>query len=257
MAFALQADGWYLRSDIIWHKPAPMPESVTDRPTKAHEYLFLLTKQPRYYYDAEAIKESAIDGNNRGTYLGGTKRLREANVISGGLVPSDRGMGRKKAVSRNRRDVWTIPTQPYKGAHFATFPEKLVEPCILAGTSPKCCGVCGAPWVRVASRGESRDVAPSELDRFGTGETGVHRKVGGQYQKWMDEHPMQTVGWRPTCDHNDDTGSCLVLDPFCGSGTVGAVSRRLGRRFVGVDLSAKYLELARDRIYAVPEGMPL
>jgi len=102
VAFALQADGWYLRSDIIWHKPNPMPESVTDRPTKSHEYLFLLTKNPRYYYNYEAIKEPTINDNQ----------------------------------SRNKRDVWTINTKPFKGAHFAVMPEALVEPCILAGSAP-------------------------------------------------------------------------------------------------------------------------
>lgn len=102
VAFALQADGWYLRQDIIWHKPNPMPESVTDRCTKAHEYIFLLSKSARYYYDAESVKEP---------------------VVSTGYI----GLG------RNRRSVWTIATQPYSGAHFATFPPKLIEPCILAG----------------------------------------------------------------------------------------------------------------------------
>lgn len=99
VAFALQADGWYLRQDIIWHKPNPMPESVRDRCTKAHEYIFLLSKSPKYYYDHDAAKEISVDGNSK----------------------------------RNRRSVWTVTTKPFKGAHFATFPPDLIEPCILAG----------------------------------------------------------------------------------------------------------------------------
>jgi DNA modification methylase len=126
VAFALQADGWYLRSDIIWAKPNPMPESVRDRPTKAHEYLFLLSKQPRYYYDAEAIRERATNlpsGNkNAGKYHG---------IALCGAQPRKHLIPAKEF--RNRRTVWTVTPRPYKEAHFATFPPKLIEPCILAG----------------------------------------------------------------------------------------------------------------------------
>jgi DNA modification methylase len=123
VAFALQADGWYLRSDIIWHKPNPMPDSTTDRPTKAHEYLFLLAKNERYYYDYDAVREEATGrapGNKTHKYkeMGGTK----AGVLEIGATDY-----------RNRRTVWTIASESYSGAHFATFPQKLVEPCILAG----------------------------------------------------------------------------------------------------------------------------
>jgi DNA modification methylase len=139
VAFALQADGWILRSDIIWHKPNPMPESVRDRPTKAHEYLFLLAKSERYYYDGEAIKEASVDRE----ILNG-RRPRQHHALA---QADPNGFGRTRVgflnshanqdgvlyLTRNRRTVWTIATQPYKGAHFATFPEKLVEPCILGG----------------------------------------------------------------------------------------------------------------------------
>jgi DNA modification methylase len=138
VAFALQADGWYLRSDIIWHKPNPMPESVTDRPTKAHEYLFLLTKSARYYYDAVAIREPATckamplssrhDGGKRG------EAMRKAGLGSGN---SGGTLGwNRPELGRNKRTVWTITTKPYAGAHFAVMPEALVKPCILAGTKP-------------------------------------------------------------------------------------------------------------------------
>jgi len=129
VAFALQADGWYLRADIIWSKPNPMPESVTDRPTKAHEYIFLLTKSPHYYYDADAIREPAQDSGGRD---------RSNNKTHSGLTGLSPHTGLTRAYSgeegRNKRSVWEIPTQPYPEAHFATFPEALVKPCILAGT---------------------------------------------------------------------------------------------------------------------------
>lgn len=127
VAFALQADGWYLRSDIIWAKPNPMPESVTDRPTKAHEYIFLLSKGQRYYYDADAVKESAAQNRWGG----------HAPVDADNSKGDYRGLNRERDMMpeyRNRRTVWTVPTAPFKGAHFATFPPKLIEPCILAGS---------------------------------------------------------------------------------------------------------------------------
>jgi DNA modification methylase len=134
LAFALRADGWYLRSDIIWAKPNPMPESVTDRPTKAHEYLFLLSKSARYYYDADAIREEhapeSVARYGRGNFnefSGGSKETgamtREAQRRT--VVPIANG--------RNKRTVWTIATEPYPEAHFATFPTALVTPCVLAG----------------------------------------------------------------------------------------------------------------------------
>jgi DNA modification methylase len=139
VAFALQADGWYLRSDIIWAKPNPMPESVTDRPTKAHEYLFLLAKSQRYYYDAGAIREPHEDtrGINRFATSGGSSEKFEGGKNQGfhggtGFVMKPGGRAYDSR-GRNRRSVWTIPTQPFSAAHFAVFPPALVEPCILAG----------------------------------------------------------------------------------------------------------------------------
>ncbi len=138
VAFALQADGWYLRQDIIWHKPNPMPESVTDRCTKAHEYIFMLTKRERYYYDSEAVKEPAVSTDIR--------------KFTDKSADKQRGHGRRHAgfngryadkiaeqgvpETRNRRSVWTVATRPYKGAHFATYPPALIEPCILATSHP-------------------------------------------------------------------------------------------------------------------------
>lgn len=131
VAFALQADGWYLRQDIIWHKPNPMPESVTDRCTKAHEYLFMLTKSSRYYYDHNAIKEQSVTGSwDKMPPIGGIKQTKgNDNHTYSGNQPSNDGQ-------RNRRSVWTIATKPFKGAHFAVMPEALCEPPILASSRP-------------------------------------------------------------------------------------------------------------------------
>lgn len=151
LAFALQADGWYLRSDIIWSKPNPMPESVTDRPTKAHEYIFLLTKSPRYYYDADAIREESTSGDlssprgsagNKKPNSGRKQKAPDGWDTGPGPHGNFHKDGRQKGETdipvtkdgRNKRTVWEIPTQGFPAAHFATFPEKLVEPCILAGS---------------------------------------------------------------------------------------------------------------------------
>ncbi len=134
VALALQADGWYLRQDIIWHKPNPMPESVTDRCTKSHEYIFLLTKSARYYYDNEAVKEPSICTDD--PRFGGPRIKYDGKT---GLTASPDFQGQRSAVTiretRNKRSVWTVTTKPFKGAHFATFPPDLIEPCILAGSA--------------------------------------------------------------------------------------------------------------------------
>jgi DNA modification methylase len=181
VAFALQADGWWLRSDIIWHKPNPMPESITDRPTSSHEHLFLLAKSERYYYDGEAIREPAKDWSvrDRSNLRGGTT---DPLLKHHGLTNANNA-----EAGRNKRNVWTIATTPYPGAHFATFPEALVEPCILAGCPE-----------------------------------------GG-----------------------------TVLDPFMGSGTVGSVAQRLGRKAVGTEMNADYIVLAAKRIGAGTPRMAL
>ncbi len=251
VAFALQADGWWLRSDIIWAKPNPMPESVTDRPTKSHEYLFLLTKASSYFYDAEAIKEKAVEGLD----LGILRSIKAAN----GQGPTDRASIDKRLATgidiregnptgnRNKRSVWTVATAPYPEAHFATYPPDLIKPCIMAGTSAKgCCAKCGAPWERIVkTNNPSKEFNTGDDERY----AGM-KNMGGNHQT------ARTLGWQPTCKHQLGAGwmvePCTVLDPFSGSGTTGMVALELGRKAVLIELNPKYCDLIRQRTNVTP-----
>ena len=196
VAFALQADGWWLRSDIIWSKPNPMPESVTDRPTKAHEYVFLLSKSQTYYYDHEAIREPAQYGRRDWSNVEAVL----ASATMAGDTRIDHGVRAKASVTggdpssgRNKRTVWEVATQPYAEAHFATYPEALVKPCILAGTSEHgVCSVCGAPWQRVVERSRAtftRGDDPSLL----TGRAGMNRKREGDADRYVLAVPQHEL----------------------------------------------------------------
>jgi len=250
VAFALQAAGWWLRSDVIWAKPNPMPESVTDRPTKAHEYLFLLAKSERYYYDADAIMEAGTDrapGNKRPRKYAVAYASSESehHRTAAGLERSDR----QAHARRNRRSVWTVTTQPFLGAHFATFPEALATPCVLAGTSAKGnCAACGAPWARDVERYRTHN--GDRCDDLGAWRnTDPGSPVGAQGDgHWRYASVSETKGWKPTCTCDAPTAPALVLDPFAGSGTVGVVALRHGRRFLGIELNPTYCAMARRRI---------
>lgn len=246
VAFALQADGWILRSDCIWHKPNCMPESVKDRPTKAHEYMFLFAKSERYYYDAQAIAEpSTPAGIERSKYAyGGKKSIALVEANKTGIGVRTRVVGERPTYfTRNRRTVWSIPTHSYSGAHFATFPPALIEPCILAGSSPQACEVCGAPWERMtAIESRVQGVRGSMPSHF-------RANVQGYPQQSGISTSVATLGWQPTC-RCDNTGSarCIVLDPFFGAGTVGVVARQHNRHYLGCELNAAYIALAEARI---------
>lgn len=285
-AIALQEDGWWLRDEIVWQKPNPMPSSVLDRTTPAHEMLYLLSRSPRYYYDAEAIKEPAVSDHDSGNGYKRDGRLTFADAngprgsdkqwqrkkrktkVPGGWDTGDGAhgtihrSGRTEAeyveadeiTHRNKRSVWTIATSPYPEAHFATFPPDLVEPCILAGTSEYgVCGNCGGPWERVVEKQFTPQQDVSE-------ERGVRCAEG---QKPMDETSGwpgvprgttsgKTLRWRSTCSCGPDSGikPAVVCDPFSGAFTTALVADRLGRDCIGIELSPTYAELGRKRLTA-------
>ena len=280
VALALQADGWWLRDEIVWQKPNPMPSSVTDRTTPAHEMVYLLTRSARYFYDAEAIREPSTTtrpelpafGEERPD-IGGTGHIPDrrrskrpdgwdtgpGTVHRNGREP---GEPAEIAAGRNKRSVWTIPTAPYPESHFATFPPKLVEPMILAGTSDRgCCPECGAPWERETRVGELVADAPGYRPR---GRSAVSdplvnvgmasARTGGQP---APNHHLQreTTGWRHTCKHTADPVPCTVLDIFGGSGTVGMVAQSLSRRAVLIDLNPDYLAQCLRRNAQSPLGL--
>jgi DNA modification methylase len=240
VAFALQEDGWVLRQDIIWAKPNPMPESVKDRCTKAHEYLFLLAKRPRYYYDTEAVKEDALRAGHK---PGGHKK------VDASRRDHMRDTSIPVGTSRNRRSVWTVTPKPFKGAHFAVMPEALVEPCVLAGSSERGqCPACGAPWVRVVesqpkTQPYERGSKPSD-----------NRAISGPQRQGPGSGALsvitKTTGWEPSCHCSPALAPVpdVILDPFAGAGTVGVVARRHGRKFIGIELNTGYCQLARERL---------
>jgi DNA modification methylase len=257
VAFALQADGWWLRQDIIWSKANPMPESVRDRCSKSHEYVFLMTKSERYFYDYAAVMEDTT-GNAHGRGDGvnpkcaepgsGIKQNTSFSAAVAGLVSK-----------RNRRSVWSIATKPFPEAHFATFPPELPEVCVKAGTSDRgCCPECGAPFERVVET-----ITHNESGSAKAGNVAQGKFAGGTQVR--ENHDIRngpvtevvTKGWKPTCDHFGDeiangfetSVPCTVLDPFNGAGTTGLVTKRLFRNYIGIDLNEKYIAMASERIW--------
>ena len=245
VAFALQAEGWILRRDIIWAKPNPMPESVRDRPTTAHEYLFLLSKAPRYFYDQEAVRQSfrplSVEraAQNIEAQAGSTRAILKTNEPMKAVGDPAKGA--------NLKSVWTIPPRQFSEAHFATFPEDLVEPCILAGTSAVgVCPECGTPWKRVTERVfvPQEDVSQERGQRGAPGQKGMDPS-----SRWSGSPrgttASQTTGWEPGCDCGHAPIPATVLDPFVGSGTTCRVADRLGRHGVGLDINDEYLDMAQ------------
>lgn len=242
IALALQADGWYLRSDIIWSKLNPMPESVTDRPTKAHEYLFLLTKSPRYYYDAEAIREPLAEktfttfgckhrpqgndalGKGKSDNWGKSLDVRKPKLAADGSISG-----------ANKRSVWEVATSPFPEAHFATFPPALVEPCIKAGCPEKVCAKCGSPWIREIEIGEP-DKETTRGQQAWTAITGQRDNRGGL--------PYRECA----CNWEYTASAGTVLDPFGGAGTTGLVADRLGRNAILIELNPEYADMTERRI---------
>jgi DNA modification methylase len=207
-ALALQADGWWLRNDIIWAKASCMPEPVKDRCTRNHEYIFMLAKSSRYFYDHVAIKEPLLHPTHSGSRFGGDKQhVKHRPTAPDHWSYSGRAYDASKLDGKNKRTVWNVNPRPYPGAHFAVWPPALVEPMIKAGTSERgVCGECGAPYKRVDD------------------------------------------GWERTCEHDADVVRPIVLDPFSGSATTGMVALDNGRDYIGIDLNDEFLPLARARI---------
>jgi len=295
VAFALRNDGWWLRSDIIWAKGVsgqkeltaqicsaaheigieenkveellaklnlyvgnPMPESIRDRCTRSHEYLFMLAKSKKYYYDNLAIAEDLVrpDEATRKTpgRFGGADKFIEASKQS--RLHSGNEYKGTSTGTRNRRSVWTITTKPFKGAHFAAFPIELIEPCILAGTSGKgYCPICGEPWKRVVQRKETGWDGSVYGKRIPLVSDSSWQKstLGSCNGKLIARY--ETSGWELSCscslDHAWTLSPGIVLDPFMGAGTTGLVAKKLGRNFVGIDLNRDYVEMAEKRINGI------
>ena len=250
VAFALQSDGWYLRQDIIWAKPNPMPESVQDRCTKSHEYIFLLTKSPKYFYDIDAIREPLAESS-----IGRLKQNIDKQVGTTRANGGAKSNGNFKATGSiekgaNKRSVWTITTKPYKEAHFATFPIELPTYCIRAGCPEKVCKKCGKHYI---------DVYEEKLEELSEVYNG---KATKDYSKAKAQNPSDTkrrilesmrkqkilIESKPQCNCNVGFEGGIVLDPFMGSGTTGLAARNQQRNYVGIDLNPEYIEIAKRRL---------
>jgi len=234
VAFALQQDGWYLRQDIIWHKPNPMPESVKDRCTKAHEYIFLLSKNVKYYFDNEAIKEDAKYPQGPNSSHAIRKGVGDPKMKTRGGLHKIGALAKK-----NKRSVWTVTTKPFKGAHFATFPKDLIEPCVLAGCPEKSCINCGEPYLR-------KVVKSGEIQRRWS----KNNADGSPYEKQGSmQNIYEDLGLQKQCGcQTNETKAGTVLDPFGGSGTTGIVAAQHNRNAVLLELNQEYIDLAKQRI---------
>lgn len=215
VALALQTDGWWLRSEVVWCKGNALPESVQDRPTTATEKVFLLTKSASYFYDHFAVRETGSNSN------------------------------------RNLRNFWLMNTQSYSGSHFATMPKRLAEIGILAGTSERgCCEKCGNPVKRIVESGmKAHDGATDSAYQVGSSANRLallRQAARAQGQEYAPQ--PRTVGWEATCTCQANTAPCVVLDPFFGSGTTGEVAQDLGRNWIGIELNTDYAPLQQSRL---------
>jgi DNA modification methylase len=283
VAFALRADGWYLRSDIIWHKESCMPESVRDRPTKAHEYVFLFShpkSKGQYFYDIDAVREPHREDSVARVQRGHHAENHKWKDGPGQQTLSNDLTRALHTLGKNKRSVWTVNPKPYSGAHFAVWPPALVLPMIRAGTSEYgVCKDCGAPWARARGRAcgscegtvpanakacpdcghvndwktgrvdPDSDAGRATLATEGASGRAVARKTGSM---GMPTAVAQDT-WEPTCDcPSRAVTRATVLDPFSGSATTGMVATQEGRNYIGIDLNEDYLELARARVQDLP-----
>lgn len=237
VAFALQADGWWLRNEIIWNKTAPMPESCQDRCTKAHEHIFLLAKARSYYFDNEAIREPVKPSSGRNVHIP------NYSIEEGKRINAE-GKNYEIIKGANKRDVWTVPPKSFAEAHFATYPPDLIRPCVLAGTSEQgCCAKCGAPWEREKERVQVTRERPNSLTKR-SGEPGTGNFCPNDVAGTETIH----YRWVPSCDCNAECVPCTILDPFFGAGTTGVVAMNHGRNAIGCELNPAYAAIAEKRI---------
>ena len=241
LAFALQQDGWYLRSDCIWSKINPMPSSTVDRPATSHEYFFMFSKSPRYYYDNLAVLEPYTKPLER---WGGDKKKTTDNLKDDSPY---KGAHRERLMrpnknGRNRRTIWTTKTSSFKGSHSATFPEELITIPILASTSEHgCCPKCRAPYQRITERKivETEEGLQGDVVTKGWEMTCKCQQIALQERRIADlEHCTTALSPIP----------CTVLDVFGGAGTTGLVANKLGRNAILIELSQEYSKLAHARI---------
>ncbi len=277
LALCLQEAGWWLRSDCIWAKANPMPSSVTDRPTLSHEYVFLLTKSSRYYYDREAVRVPLITQERR------TERIQyqgKSKKTSTFIPPNPDGRNLWTVQTDLSGDVdkellwqafqwaqlhfggdvgtvWEFACQAYREAHFATFPEKLPQTCIRAGTSEHgACAACQKPWIRLV---EPTPEYAQKLGKDWTNNSPDRKHVNRNGTVVARCQPTYvTTGWKAGCKcGTEERVPCIVLDPFAGSGTTGVVALREGRTFWGIELNPDYHRQALERCQASLLGMPL
>ncbi len=302
VALGLQGDGWVLRNDVIWKKSNPMPESCQDRFTKAHEYIFMLSKSKGYWFDQDAVREgysrlwdkNTIGKNNMAvTGISGSNMLGRKTIPNCGIVntlPNPQG--------RNRRTVWSAPptldpllqhiltklqsdnpdklreyladygdgaskggdvfevsTKPFQGSHFAVFPPKLIEPCILAGCPARVCVECGEAWVRVVEREDYQQRGDYRKHAGDSGHNNPTGKTPGSNTRGMPHRQVLNDTFKPTCTCNAHHKPGIVLDPFFGSGTTAHVAIQHGRDWLGIELNPDYIELAKDRIYSTQPAL--
>jgi DNA modification methylase len=271
VALAAQADGFWVRAMVIWEKPNTMPESVKDRPTESHEYILLLTKSERYFYDADAVREP----HKQASLERVQQKWADATKYDEDGAPDRQHSWQREREEmthachpggRNLRSVWRFATIPYMGAHFAVFPPELPRRCILAGSPPKVCAECGAPYERMTERepvpypGGSHGNYVQKGRPPGGNYAIKGRPPGGQENAdsstlgKVEYYRVVTVGWQPTCECHADlpadqrpTRPAIILDPFAGSGTTLKVAEDLGRWWVGIDICEQYSEQIRER----------
>jgi DNA modification methylase len=250
IAFALQADGWILRMDNIWSKTSVLPESVKDRTSRTHEYVFMFSKAERYYYDHVAVREPVSQTSIARELRGRSTKHKYTDGATGQdshTLHQERAADSARAVwlTRNKRSVWSVAPARNKFNHFATFPPKLIEPMALAGSPPEVCAACGAPLVREVKKVV---VDQREAHRFTANLRGKVDASNGRANTKRAYLAYETIGRKPTCACGAGTRPGVVLDPFMGSGTVALVAHQHRRDYVGCDINPDYVAIAQKRL---------